>query len=573
MIKKIQNIFSLSESGAKGVLKAAATSIAKYFAYMLPIFILMYFLDSVLSANIGNPMIYTVILILCGIIMHVVIHIDYDALYTATYKEAKALRIEIADVLKELPLSYFSTHNLSDLAQTIMQDVADIEHAMSHAIPQAIGFVFYFAIISILMLIGNVKMGLAILIPLLFSLVLIIVSKRGQIRETTVHYHKLRDNSEKFQEAIEMQQEIRSYSIKEEVLKTLEESIDESEKIHIRAEVFQAIPVNLSSALIKFSFGSAIFFGTLLFLNGEISVVYLLGYLLAAGKIMAAMEGLHMNLAEIMYIDARIKRIKEIRSVKTQKGEPCTLENFDIEFKDVEFSYRDNKKVVDGVSFTCKQGEVTALVGPSGCGKTSILRLASRLYDYDEGRILIDGTDIKKINTESLFSNISIVFQNVVLFDASVLENIRIGNPKASDQEVMHAARLANCEDFVDKLPEGYHTLIGENGSKLSGGERQRISIARAFLKDAPIILLDEISASLDVVNEMKIQESLNKLIKNKTVIIVSHRMKSIENADKIIVMNDGKIDAIGTHQHLLEASEVYSRMIKKSELTDKYQY
>lgn len=284
MIKRIHNIFSLSESGATGVLKAAAASIAKYFAYMLPIIILMYFLDSALSGNIGNPLIYTAVIIICGIIMYIVIHIDYDALYTATYKEAKALRIEIADVLKELPLSYFSRHNLSDLAQTIMQDVTDIEHAMSHAIPQAIGFVFYLIAVSILMLIGNAKMGLAIIIPFLLSLVLIVVSKKGQIRETTVHYQKLRDNSEKFQEAIEMQQEIRSYSIKDEVLKDIEESIDESEKIHIRAESFQAIPVNLSSALVQFTFGSAIFFGTLLFLNGEISVVYLLGYLLAAGK-------------------------------------------------------------------------------------------------------------------------------------------------------------------------------------------------------------------------------------------------------------------------------------------------
>lgn len=573
MIKRIQNIFSLSESGATGVLKAASASIAKYFVYMLPIIILMYFLDSALSGNIGNPLIYTAVIIICGIIMYIVIHIDYDALYTATYKEAKALRIEIADVLKELPLSYFSRHNLSDLAQTIMQDVTDIEHAMSHAIPQAIGFVFYLIAVSILMLIGNAKMGLAIIIPFLLSLVLIVVSKKGQIRETTVHYQKLRDNSEKFQEAIEMQQEIRSYSIKDEVLKDIEESIDESEKIHIRAESFQAIPVNLSSALVKFTFGSAIFFGTLLFLNGEISVVYLLGYLLAAGKIMSAMDGLHMNLAEIMYIDARIKRIKEIRSVVIQEGEPHALESFDIEFKDVDFSYKDNKKVVDGVSFTCKQGEVTALVGPSGCGKTSILRLASRLYDYDDGQILIDGVDIKKINTESLFSNVSIVFQDVVLFDASVLENIRIGNPRATDEEVVHAARLANCQDFIEKLPEAYHTLIGENGSKLSGGERQRISIARAFLKDAPIILLDEISASLDVVNEMKIQESLNKLIEDKTVIVVSHRLKSIENADKIIVMNNGRIEAIGKHSDLLRASETYRRMIEKSELTEKYQY
>ena len=302
-------------------------------------------------------------------------------------------------------------------------------------------------------------------------------------------------------------------------------------------------------------------------------MLFLLGYIIAAAKIKDAVSGLYMNLAEIMYIDSRIKRIKELREVKIQSGEKAELKTYNIEFKDVEFSYNADRKVINGLSFTAKQGEVTALVGPSGCGKTSVLRLMSRLYDYDKGQILIDGKDIAKIDTDSLFDKISIVFQDVMLFNTTVMENIRIGNKNATDDEVKEAARLANCSEFIESLPDGYNTVIGENGSKLSGGERQRLSIARAFLKNAPIIILDEISASLDVENEMKIQESLNTLIKNKTVVIISHRLKSVENADKIIVLDNGKLNAEGTHKQLMENSALYRSMIEKSGMTEVYTY
>ena len=249
------------------------------------------------------------------------------------------------------------------------------------------------------------------------------------------------------------------------------------------------------------------------------------------------------------------------------------MQHYGIQFKDVEFSYNGGQKIIDGISFTAEQNKVTALVGPSGCGKTTVLRLASRLYDYNKGQILIDGKDIATIDTDSLFDKISIVFQDVGLFNTSIMENIRVGNKNASDNDVKEAARLANCAEFIEALPDGYNTVIGENGSRLSGGERQRLSIARALLKNAPIIILDEISASLDVENEMKIQESLNTLIKGKTVIIISHRLKSIENADKIIVMNQGKVDAEGTHAELLQKSALYRNMIEKSGLTEHYTY
>ena len=280
-----------------------------------------------------------------------------------------------------------------------------------------------------------------------------------------------------------------------------------------------------------------------------------------------------MNIAEIMHIDARVEKINQIRNANKQTGKKLNITNYDIELKNVNFSYDDTTQVIKNISFVAKQGQITALVGSSGCGKTTILRLISRLYDYDNGLILIDNKDIKDIDTSYLFEKISIVFQDVILFNTSIMENIRIGKKNASDEEVIQAAKKANCDDFVDNLKDKYNTIIGENGSKLSGGQRQRISIARAILKNSPIILLDEISASLDVENEMKIQQSLNTLIKDKTVIIVSHRLKSIENADKIIVMDNGKIDSIGTHKELLEKSQIYKQMIEMSNISQNYTY
>ena len=278
-------------------------------------------------------------------------------------------------------------------------------------------------------------------------------------------------------------------------------------------------------------------------------------------------------MTEMSYIEPAIVRIKEIKNAALQEGEDTDLSSYDIEFKNVSFAYNEDAKVLKDVSFTAKQGEVTALVGISGSGKTSVLRLISRLYDYDTGSILIDGKDIKNISTESLFKNVSIVFQYVTLFNTSIMENIRLGRESATDEEVREAAVLANCMDFIEKLPDGFNTLIGENGAELSGGERQRISIARAFLKDAPVLILDEISASLDVDNEKKIQDSLNKLIKDKTVIIISHRLKSIENVNKIVVIDEGVIETAGNHDELIKDSKVYKNLIEKTKLAEAFNY
>lgn len=470
-------------------------------------------------------------------------------------------------------VSYFSRHDLSDLAQTIMADVAAIEHAMSHAMAKAVGFLFFFPLLSVLLLLGNVKLGLAIILPILLGFGLLLLSKNLQIRESFKHYQKLRDNSESFQEAIENQQEIKSFGLTQKIRQTLYQKMEESEKIHLRAEISAGIPMLCSNVILQFAFVLVILIGVQMLHTGEINILYFLGYVLASIKVRESVEAVSMNVAELYYLDSMVKRIREVRETKIQQGKDQTISSYDIEFDQVSFSYDKDTEVLKNISFTAKQNEVTALVGVSGCGKTSILRLMSRLYDYDGGSIRIGGLDIKEISTKSLFEKIAIVFQDVTLFNASVLENIRIGKKTATDEEVVQAARLANCEEFIRRLPDGYKTMIGENGATLSGGERQRLSIARAFLKDSPIIILDEIAASLDVENEKKIQDSLNRLILDKTVIIISHRLKSVENADRIVVIDCGRVEASGTHLELLKASPTYNNLVEKAKLTEEFQY
>ncbi|WP_068471966.1 ABC transporter ATP-binding protein [Parvimonas sp. KA00067] len=572
MMKMLKRIFQLTDKGTVGVVKASITSFLSYCSLMIPMILFMIFVQNIIEGKSNSLVFFIIGILVMLVVMYVIMSIEYDNLYNETYKESANLRIEIANILKNLPLSFFSKHDISDLSQTIMKDVATIEHAMSHAIPKVIGLIFYLILIIAMLMFASFKLALCILIPIIISTSFIFITKKIQLVGNKRYYDIMRDISENFQQAIELQQEIKSYGQVDKFTKEIFENVEYSEKIHIKAEFKMVLLLSISTNIQNLTLGATILFGTMFYLNGEVSLLYFVAFIMCASKIIDAVNGMFSNLAELMYLDANLQRIKELRTAEVQQGEPKKLNNFDIEFKNVEFGYNENK-VIDDISFVAKQGEVTALVGPSGCGKTTVLRLMSRLYDYDKGKIIIDGNDIKEVETESLFENISIVFQEVTLFNTSILENIRFGNKDATDEQVKEAARLANCEEFIEKLPEKYDTLIGENGSKLSGGERQRISIARAFLKNAPIILLDEISASLDVENEMKIQESLNKLIKDKTVLVISHRMKSIENVDKIIVMENGKIESQGTHSELLEKSKVYNTMVRNSNLTENYSY
>ena len=565
--------YALSDQGAKNLTKATLYCTLTYFANLAPVFILMAMFDQLILGNVHANWQYICMAVVTLLLMYVLLSKEYVSLYNATYKESAKLRTDIAENLADLPLAYFSKHDLSDLSQTIMADVNSIEHAMSHSIPKVVGMWIFFPIIGLMMIIGNWKLGLATIIPTLVSFVVIPMSRKKEISANSKYYSVLRENSELFQETIELQQEINSFNQSKNVKESLYKKMEESEKIHLKVELLAMVLTAISTLFAYISVAVVILVGIELLMRGEISLLYLVGYIIAAIKVKELFDISKEGIMEMYYIEPAVKRIKEIKNAVLQEGKDTKLSSFDIEFKNVSFAYDEDTQVLKDVSFTAKQGEVTALVGASGSGKTSILRLVSRLYDYDGGSILIDGKDIKDISTESLFKDVSIVFQDVTLFNTSVMENIRLGRESASDEEVRKAAKLANCMDFIDKLPEGFDTPIGENGAELSGGERQRLSIARAFLKDSPILILDEISASLDVDNEKKIQESLNKLIENKTVIIISHRLKSIENVNEIVVIDDGIVETVGTHDELMNQSKVYKNLIQKTKLAEEFNY
>ena len=565
--------YALSEQGAKNLTKATIYCFLTYCINLGPMFILMGLINQLVLGNVSSTLQYIVMAILTLVFMYILLSEEYVSLYNSTYKESANLRKGIAENLAQLPLAYFSKHDLSDLSQTIMSDVERVEHSMSHSISKVVAMWLFFPLMGLIMLIGNWKLGLAAIIPTLLSFMINPLAKQKEVSEYSRYFNVLRDNSELFQETIELQQEISSFNQADKVKKNLYKKMEESERIHLNVEIVPMLAVGISSSLSYISLAVVLAVGIQLLIHNEISLLYLIGYLIGAIKVKELFDVSREGMTEMSYIEPAIVSIKEIKNAALPEGKDTDLSSYDIEFKNVSFAYNKDAKVLKDVSFTAKQGEVTALVGISGSGKTSVLRLISRLYDYDTGSILIDGKDIKNISTESLFKNVSIVFQDVTLFNTSIMENIRLGRESATDEEVKEAARLANCMDFIEKLPDGFNTLIGENGAELSGGERQRISIARAFLKDAPVLILDEISASLDVDNEKKIQDSLNKLIKDKTVIIISHRLKSIENVNKIVVIDEGVVETSGNHDELIKDSKVYKNLIEKTKLAEAFNY
>lgn len=573
MKKYLKNRFALTDKGAEGAIVAIKYSTLKSLSYMLPIMLLMYVLQGLLGLGDMKLAISILAFFIIGLVMLFIINKDYITTYNETYKESANLRIELIEIIKELPLSFYSRRDITDLSQTIMKDVDTIEHGLSHSLPSFYGFLINFALISILLLLSNFKLGLAIIIPIGLSIILNLFSRKMQIKATGTYYQEQRKSSKIFQELIDLSTEIKSYKLSDEKEKQARNFVKDLEKKHIKTELGQIIPIVSATIIANLSIALVIFVGLGQLMAGEINILYFAGYLFAGARLIDGVAAFNQAYGELMYMDSPIEKIKALRNEKIKKGNRADIKSFDIEGKDVEFSYLDDKKVIDKISFNALQSKTSALVGPSGCGKSTLIKLIARLYDYDKGIISIGNKDIKTTDTADLFKHISMVFQDVILFNGSVMDNIRIGKADASDEEVLKAAKLANCDEFVNKLKDGYQTEIGENGSKLSGGERQRISIARAFLKNAEIILLDEIAASLDVENEKYIQESLNKLTKNKTVIIISHRMKSIENVDQIIVMNDGKIEAFGKHDELLKNSKTYKKMIESSKKSEEFIY
>lgn len=569
----LKRTWYLTETGADGLVKSVWTYFFYYFCFVPPFIAVLMFADMVLTKDKKCPAFFLVFLAVSAVCMYVVTKINYNTTYNETYKESANMRIELTNHLSRLPMAFFSKHNLSDLSQSIMSDVAVLERALARVLGNVIGFVMNSIIVYIVMFFINYKLALCLVVPIIFAVIVVFRTRKRQLSLRDKHNEILRDVAENIQISIEMYQEIRNYGLVDKIKEKGQADLKKSSLLQWKSELTQGIPMALAKSITTLSIGLVVAVGVSLFMRGEVRLIHFIAFSIVSVKLASGFNDAFRDITQIFYTEAKMKYIGDIYKVNEEGGDSVTFPNFDIVLNKVEFSYNGDTKVINGVSFTAEQHKVTALVGPSGCGKTTILRLISKLYDYENGSIEVGGQDIKNINPECLFKHISIVFQDVVLFHTSVMENIRIGNIEASDEQVIEAARLSGCMEFIEKLPAGFNTYIGENGTKLSGGERQRISIARAILKDAPIIILDEISASLDAENEVKIQNSLNKLIKNKTVIIISHRLKSIENVDKIVVLDQGKVDGTGKHEELKRNSNVYRTLLEKSVGIENYKY
>ena len=564
MIKHFMNKFALSEKGAKDMLTAILAVTAADMALMVPVGLLYAFTGDFISKNM-NPqrnIFYIVLMAICIALIFITALWQYNATFFATYIESSARRINLAEKLRKLPLSFFGKKDLSDLTGTIMADSEALEHAGSHQIPQYYGSMVSTSVICIGLFFFNFKMALAAVWVVPVALVICLTSKKAQNAFTRRQNEAKLKLNDSVQEFIETSRDLKSNNAEYAYLETLNEEVSLVEKKSILAELGVALFVVSAQLILKLGIGTVAVVGSALLIKGELSLMQFFCFLLVASRLYEPMNGTLINLGAVNALQVNVDRMNAVSSFPEQTGSTdFNPDSYDITFENVSFSYNDEKEVLKDVSFVARQGEVTALVGSSGGGKTTVSRLAARFWDADSGKVLIGNTDISGIDPEALLSVYSIVFQDVTLFNNTIMENIRIGKKDATDEEVLSAARLANCDEFALKLPEGYNTVIGENGSELSGGERQRISIARAFLKDAPIILLDEASASLDVENETSIQSALSKLIKDKTVLVIAHRMRTVSGADKIVVLAGGTVAEEGTPGELMEKGGLFAKM------------
>lgn len=577
MIKKVQERFALTHLGAVNLIKACVSCTISYLAIAMSIGVLYYFTCDVLEMLYGssNRILYSMYLIefvIVVILIFIAHYIQYNMTFYNTYKESARLRIRVAEKLRKFPLMFFSKRDLSDLTTTILSDVTGMEQALSHFIPEFFGSIASTLLLSISMFFFDFRMALAAVWCVPVSFLLVVLAKRKLSNAGFKDRQKQLVRTEKIQETLETIRDLKANHYTQQYLNEVDQVIDDCEKSQIKTELTNALFVVSSQLILKLGIATVVIYGVTSLINQMIDLKVFMLFLIVASRLYDPLSGTLQNLAAIISCDPKIARLNEIENYPLQTGEEkFEPSNYDIEFKNVSFEYQTKKKVLEDVSFVAKQNEITALIGNSGGGKTTCASLAARFYELNEGVIKIGGIDISTVDPEILLSKFSIVFQEVVLFNNTILENIRIGKKDATDEEVMEAAQKAFCDEFVEKLPDGYNTVIGENGSKLSGGQRQRISIARAILKDAPIILLDEASASLDVESETFVQKALSRLIANRTVIMIAHRMRTIANASKLIVLEDGHVVEQGTPEQLLRKEGVYQRMVDLQKMSNEW--
>lgn len=566
MLKIIMKKYALSRQGAKDLIIATISCMVHNLTLMLPVSLLYLLVSDLYAGGVpqGHLWIYIVGMVAAVLLILFSYRWVYGATYYATYKESSVRRISLAEKLRKLPLSFFGKRDLSDLTTTIMADCTTLEQSFSHWIPEFFGSMISTVIIAVCLFIFDWRMALAALWVLPVSLAIVAFSGKVQNYFTRRQTEAKLAVADGIQEALETMRDLKSNNAEEKYLKGLDKKIDLQEKRMIASELGGALFVVPAGMILKLGIGTVALVGGMLLANNAITVLTFFMYLLVVSRLYDPLSSSLQNLAAIISTNIPIERMNEIENYPVQPGTAELKTNgYDIVFDNVSFAYNTGEQVLSGVSFTAKQGEVTALIGPSGGGKSTAAKLAARFWDADSGKITLGGTDVKTVDPEKLLSAYSIVFQDVTLFNNTVMENIRIGRQGATDEEVLAAAREAQCDEFVEKLPEGYQTMIGENGSALSGGERQRISIARALLKDSPVILLDEATASLDAENETHIQRAISRLVKGKTVLIIAHRMRTVEGADKLVLLKDGKVAEQGSPEELLAKGGIYAKMCK----------
>lgn len=569
MIEKLMHKYALSKQGASDMIKAIISATISNIILMVPVALLYYLVRDYMAGNLGDKVLFYVAgCLITFVLIGISTYIQYNATFLSTYVESGVRRVTLAEKLRKIPLSFFGKKDLSDLTSTIMNDCAQMETASSHFISELFGACISTALIAIGLFFFDWRMAIAALWVLPVSF--LIVGCSGKLQKSLNKKQMVLKMAcaDGIQECLENVRDLQAYNTQEDYMKGLTGKIKAVEKHAIVTELGTAVFVGSSQMILKLGIATVALVGGVLLAKGELDILTFFMFLMVVSRIYDPMQVSLQNLAAVIASGVQSDRLDEILSHEVQDGtNTMKHDGYDIEFSNVGFSYETGDVVLKDVSFVAKQGEVTALIGPSGGGKTTVSRLASRFWDSNRGSITVGGMDISKVDPETLMSLYSIVFQDVTLFNNTIFENIRIGKMDATDEEVIAAAKLAHCDEFAEKLSEGWNTVIGENGSELSGGERQRISIARAFLKDAPIILLDEATASLDVDNETMIQESLSRLIKDKTVMIIAHRMRTVANADKIVVLKDGVVAESGTPSELDAKDGIYANMVKMQNL------